>query len=256
MMNKLILGIAVILAGHTGMASASGFYVAAKAGATQVRSTENTLSSSMLAGGLNNTVGEIDVPSANRTNFTPSFAMGYEFSTDWEQPVRPELAYLAGGEVSQNSTLNTTMTSGWVDSGKFIQNLPVSVQRQQKTRVSTLMLNGYYDYTTGTPFTPYITGGVGVALLKNAASLSQSSAGLSFSSDTFSQNNTQMAWSLGAGVAWALTPALSLDAGYLFTNAGDVTTEGTASNGIITSTWKSHTHLQLHTLQLGLRYTF
>jgi opacity protein-like surface antigen len=153
----------------------------------------------MLAGGLNNTVGEIDVPSANRTNFTP-FAR-YEFSTDWEQPVRLELAYLAG-EVSQNSTLNTTMTSGWVDSGKFIQNLPVSVQRQQKTRVSTLMLNGYYDYTTGTPFTPYITGGVGVALLKNAASLSQSSAGLSFSSDTFSQNNTQMAWSLGAGVAW------------------------------------------------------
>lgn len=234
----------------------SGFYVSPRLGATMLRATENTFSTTMVTGGLTNTVGELDAGTATASAFSPSFAVGYEFATRWQQPVRLELAWLDGGSVSQSTTMQTTMNSSWTNLGAYVQSLPTTVQREQKTRVSTLMMNGYYDYTTGTAFTPYISGGVGVAFLNNTTALSQSGAGLSFSSDDFSNKNTRLAWSLGFGVAWAVTPALSADLGYQFTNAGDVRTEGTASNGITSATWESHTHLQLHTVLAGIRYTF
>lgn len=256
MKKALLSGLGLLLLGQVGVAGASGFYVSGKVGDTMLRSTQNTLTTTTAAGALTNTVAELPLGNATKTGFSPSFAVGYEFSTEWQQPIRLELAYLSAGSIRQSNTEATTMSSSWTDGDKYVQSLPTTVSREQKTRVSTAMLNGYYDYTTGTALTPYIMGGVGMAFLKNTSSVSQSGAGLSFNSDDFGKSNARVAWSLGAGVAWALTPKLSLDAGYMFTNAGDVTTEGTVSNGIISSVWSSHTRLQLHTMQLGLRYTF
>ena len=65
------------------------------------------------------------------------------------------------------------------------------------------MLNAYYDIDTGTKFTPYVGAGIGMARLK---------AKIDDETD-FSKSKTTFAWQVGAGISYAMTENVSLDAG-------------------------------------------
>lgn len=105
---------------------------------------------------------------------------------------------------------------------------------------NSLMLNAYYDIDTGTKFTPYVGAGIGMARLK--AKIADSD-GVSFS-----KNKTSFAWQIGAGVSYAMTDNLSLDAGYRYVDSGDVTIKNEDE--------KYKFESNSHEFLLGLRYSF
>lgn len=101
------------------------------------------------------------------------------------------------------------------------------------------MFNAYYDINTGSKLTPYIGGGIGIAHLKGSIKV-----------DNFkeSKSKNNFSWQVGAGVSYALTDNVSIDAGYRYTDAGDVKSKD--EEEIIKFESKSHEFL------LGVRYTF
>ena len=104
----------------------------------------------------------------------------------------------------------------------------------------SLFLNAYYDIDTGTKFTPYVGGGIGYAKIEGSMSM----PGMNISED-----DTNFAWQLGAGVAYAVNKNISVDFGYRYTDMGDLTAN-------IYPTEKFKIDVDSHELLLGVRYTF
>ena len=116
---------------------------------------------------------------------------------------------------------------GWNDDAKDSNNFDFKVTNKYTHKFATelsvysAMVNVYYDIDTGTKFTPYVGGGIGYAHLKNKTKVAGvSDFGDISSSSSESENN--FAWNLGAGVAYALNDKISIDAGYRYTDYGNV----------------------------------
>ena len=108
-----------------------------------------------------------------------------------------------------------------------------------KVESQSLLANVYYDFNTGTKFTPYIGAGIGGTKLK--ASL-----------DGDSVDDKTFTWQIGAGTAYALTENLSLDIGYRFINYGDFSETETDVNW-----WeKDKVESKAHEIYAGIRYSF
>lgn len=104
---------------------------------------------------------------------------------------------------------------------------------------NSIMLNAYYDIDTGTKFTPYVGAGIGMARLKGK---------VTDTDESISKSKTNFAWQVGAGVSYAMTDNLSLDAGYRYMDSGDVT---------IKEDWgKVKFDSTSHEFLLGARYAF
>ena len=97
------------------------------------------------------------------------------------------------------------------------------------------MINGYYDIDTGSKLTPYVGAGIGYAKIKGK---------LSVLGESYSADDNNFAWQVGAGVGYALNDKVSLDAGYRYVDYGDFTEEGLK--------WES----SAHELYVGARYAF
>jgi opacity protein-like surface antigen len=106
----------------------------------------------------------------------------------------------------------------------------------------SLMANGFWDIETGSPVTPYLGAGIGVALV----SMNDVGAlGLTLADD----DDTVFAYQFAAGVAFDLNPSMALDLGYRFFATTDP--EFTDPDGV-----KFDSEYMSHNLSLGLRYTF
>ncbi|WP_026870976.1 OmpA family protein [Inquilinus limosus] len=105
-----------------------------------------------------------------------------------------------------------------------------------------LMANGYYDFDFGSPFVPYIGGGVGVALVD--ADFNPSGPG-----NYFSSTKAQFAYQGIAGVAYNFAPnlAATLEYRYLGTTAPTF-----KDNGVRIKSDENNNH----SILVGLRYTF
>lgn len=104
---------------------------------------------------------------------------------------------------------------------------------------NSVMLNAYYDIDTGTKLTPYVGAGIGMARLK---------AKVADTDENLSKSKTTFAWQVGAGVSYAMTENVFLDAGYRYTDSGNVT---------IKEDWgKAKFDSTSHELLLGARYAF
>ena len=81
----------------------------------------------------------------------------------------------------------------------------------------TVLVNGFYDIDTGTKFTPFVGGGLGVAInnTSGTATLLSNSATASYST-----SKTSFAWALGGGVNYAIDSNWSVDASYRYIDLG------------------------------------
>lgn len=116
---------------------------------------------------------------------------------------------------------------GWNDDAKDSNNFAFKVKDTYTHKFATelsvysAMLNVYYDIDMGTKFTPYVGGGIGLAHLKNKTKVTGSTpAGALNSGSSESENN--FAWNIGAGVSYAVNSNVSIDAGYRYTDYGNV----------------------------------
>jgi opacity protein-like surface antigen len=89
---------------------------------------------------------------------------------------------------------------------------PAPIGLTSKIRIQTLFANVFYDFHNATLFTPFVGGGIGVAINKSTTTLN--------SVDTFETLDTRFAWNIGAGVAVPITEILFLELSYRYTDLG------------------------------------
>ncbi len=77
-----------------------------------------------------------------------------------------------------------------------------------------LLVNYWIDVPTGTPVTPYVGAGIGLGIYR-ADDIDLPEFGAEIADDTA----LALAWQLGAGVAWRITPQISVSADYRWFNS-------------------------------------
>ena len=121
---------------------------------------------------------------------------------------------------------------------------PVYDPVHASVRANTLMFNLYYDLAQIHGFTPYVGAGIGMAFidLKNTTFSNGSIIQLGDASET------NLAWSLMAGVATDIGRGIMLDVGYRYLNMGDIA----VSDPSIGYALKLH-DLSEHQVKVGVR---
>ncbi len=125
-----------------------------------------------------------------------------------------------------------------------IRSISGSTSAKGSTSTYGMMVNGLYDINTGTAITPYVGGGVGVGIMSAKASDADG--------PLYKGTDAQFAYQGIAGVAFALTPNLSLTADYRYfaTTAGKFKEPGSDTNKSDKVTNGNHT------VMAGVRWAF
>jgi opacity protein-like surface antigen len=164
-----------------------GFYLEAFGGASMLRDTDVT--------------GEFTGTASFGTGPVVGAALGYDYA---DSPFRSEL------EFAYRSGEADTFAGG--ASGDFAS--------------TTVMLNGYYDFASGGPFTPYIGAGAGYVTEIDFDVAGGAAPGQYSDRGGF-------AWQAMAGLSYAVTDRIGLSGELRYFNAGSRTLTG--SSGSITA---------------------
>ena len=171
-----------------------------------------------------------------------AFAVGYDFYSRYQVPLRAELEY--------------SIFSG-VEAKKRVADETASWDLKQKYNIQTLFLNGYWDIHNKTVCTPYITAGVGLAFINTKGTLDTEfeilGQTITGHTSTGSKLRTNFAWKVGLGAAFELTENISLDAGYTFAGLGKVKTKAARN---MDDTHLKTDDIYMHQVAVGVRYTF
>ncbi|HAX7272429.1 TPA: porin family protein [Escherichia coli] len=219
----------------------SGFYLTGKAGASVV-----SLSDQRFLSGDEEETSKYKGGDDHDTVFSGGIAAGYDFYPQFSIPVRTELEFYARGKADSKYNVDKDSWSGgyWRDDLK------------NEVSVNTLMLNAYYDFRNSSAFTPWISAGLGYARVHHKTSYiytDNSPAGSEVYSASASKYENNLAWSLGAGVRYDVTPDIALDLSYRYIDAGDSSVSYKDEWG---DKYKSEVDVKSHDIMLGVTYNF
>jgi len=202
-----------LTAGFASAAAADGWYFSAGTGINYV--PDMKLSNTRAAGNPTSTKSDIGMVIVG--------AVGYSFD-----PIRVE------GEF------------GWRDNGfdKITTPLNGRTDGQGDFQPVSLMANVYYDFKTGTPWTPYV--GVGVGAVDLIAKLGQGGQTL------VDNSATGLGYQGILGVAYKLNDALSIKADYRYLGTTDIGLSNSPALGAGTAT----ASYESHSVLVGFIYRF
>ncbi|ALC17950.1 surface antigen msp4 family protein [Desulfuromonas soudanensis] len=162
------------------------------------------------------------------------------------------------GEAEFDTGFNVGVTGG-VDCGPGRYELELNYRQNDFDKISvpglvitgldgdisaiSFMANAFWDIPTGSPVTPYLGGGIGVA---NVSINDLGAPGIGPIAD---DDDTVFAYQVGAGVAFELNPNMALDLGYRYFATSDP--EFTDVDG-----FKLESEYKTHNASLGLRIMF
>jgi opacity protein-like surface antigen len=171
-------------------------------------------------------------------SFEPSFTGGVGVGYVWGPAFRTDLTV----------DLHSIMQA------KFIGSVPAAglfVDDKTKMFSTILLANAYYDFRTGTPFTPYLGGGVGFSvnqLTRNSNSTFTPDPTLNTSVSGRS-TDVQFAAAGMAGLTYELNTFVALDVNYRFLYIGGSEVGPTGANSTV-----SIGDLNEHQIRAGLRF--
>ncbi|NIE84125.1 porin family protein [Burkholderia sp. Cy-647] len=166
-----------------------------------------------------------------QSRVTGSLGMGYQFGNGWR----------AEGEYVFKRTGN--FDSYWAPFNANANQFHVSSQR--------LMFNGYRDFDLGHGFSVYGTLGLGVAIV--SADGWQGSPARSFASRT----QTNLSYTGGAGISYAINRRFTVDLGYRYVDMGNVETGfNTFQNRVSARDEQLKARLSSNEVFVGLRGRF
>lgn len=232
---------------------AESAYVSAKLGASSVANYDNK--SSFTYNTVATSTSSTD--SAKLSNddkivFTGNVAYGVNFAPAYNVPVRLEVEYAYHSKASVNSSASGSpvVSVGGLDIDE--------INYQHDITLQSYMLNGYYDFTNRSRFTPYISAGIGLAHTKLKTDAVLTSSTTTIEDGVGSHTKSHIAWGLGAGFAYEINPKLHLDVAYRYLNGGDVTNKLHYINQSTSDTVEVENKVKVdaHDLTLGLRYSF
>ncbi|MBW2483983.1 MAG: porin family protein [Deltaproteobacteria bacterium] len=135
------------------------------------------------------------------TSFTVGGAIGYMVEN-----------YRLEGEVAyQNNEVDS------IEGFSLPLDLGIGILNSMEVSVLTFLANGYYDFDTGSAFTPLITAGLGFARIEGEMTVD----GLSGDED-----DTVFAYQLGVGAGYAVSETVSLDCKYRYLGTADPDFDG------------------------------
>ncbi len=111
------------------------------------------------------------------------------------------------------------------------------------TSALSFMVNAYWDIETGSPVTPYLGGGIGMA------NVSINDFQVDFFGDVADDDDTVFAYQLAAGVGFEVAPSLVLDLGYRYFATEDPEFEDDFGD-------KFDSEYATHNASVGLRMNF
>lgn len=170
--------------------------------------------------------------------------IGYNFKPQFDLPIRSELMFTMRGNLNKDT--NAHQFSGRDDDGNLMNG---EYYLHIKTRMNTLMVNTYYDFDTGTNFSPYVSLGLGAAFLKYERT-GLVAGGDNEDADKDSKNKTRFAYAVGLGAAYKITDNWSADVIARYTNGGKISVNTTDNSA------KSELKLSTTDLMVGVRYSF
>ncbi len=173
---RILLAAAAVLLAGAGGASAQSFYVGAYGGVNYGHESD------VLVDGI----GGINM--ATDIGYAVGGFVGYDFGNSFR--VEGELAY-------RRNALNEMSQGG------------LAMAMEGYVSSTALMVNGLYDFDSGSALTPYIGGGVGVAQFSVRDAMF-----VDIPDTPTNQDDTVFAYQFIAGVGYELSPTLTLFADY------------------------------------------
>lgn len=117
------------------------------------------------------------------------------------------------------------------------------------------LANAYIDLGTFRGITPYVGGGIGFASITTMGFKDQNVPNNSTFYADRDKTTTNFAWALYAGMSYDVTPAVTLDFGYRYTDLGSVKTgTATAFDGSSSYSGLEIRDITSHDLLLTARY--
>lgn len=191
-------------------------------------------------------------------------AVGYNFDTHFNVPVRAEIDVMARMKDSSNYLRNHEIRT-YPSPGRKTD---IEDRVNNKAQLNTFMFNGFYDFKNTSAFTPYLMGGVGLASFKHTAIPSYSYtdyntmnevSGYYKGSIKRSHTKNNFAWNAGAGVRYKINEDFNLDVSYRYLGAGKsslTTFNRPESTYYYSRNEKSKIKVVTQDIMLGLTYNF
>lgn len=185
---------------------------------------------------------QLTYSSVNISSYTISPAIGYDFYSAFNFPVRLELAANYYGKATWNKSLIYQINAPNNE----------NISSTDSIKAADLMANLYFDYHNVTPFTPFIGLGVGMADLTTR----HTTYGTAYSPTSYppfpSANNTQhhLAWNAIAGVNYQASEHISLLTEATYADLGRAQFNTPSSVDYKAKTVNTYNFL------VGARYTF
>ncbi len=232
-------------------AEATGVYVGAKLGASIESFTGREISQDAMEmdfGGQHYSMGDDSWGMGDKTDaaFAAGLVLGYDLKTRLDFPLRLEADYTYRSRASVQGSSDVSFTYT-VDGAPL--NESGHMTQSNKIDLQTLMVNAWFDIPTGVSFYPYVGGGIGLAFIRHKST--GTLATNEYEAFTNSENETNFAWSLGAGMRWDFAERWAADLGYRYIDAGSSKVTSPEED-ILHSKIKVHTH----DVMLTLSYTF
>lgn len=182
--------------------------------------------------------------------------VGYQFGPFFRADVTAE--YRGGAKLNFSDSYNTYDQYGQIYNPDGSPYKSINYYNGHLSSV-VVMANGYIDLGTWYGVTPFVGGGVGVALHRVSGftdfGAGGAAGGFGYASD---KHSSSLAWSAQAGLSYSVTPNVKLDLGYRFINLGHATT-GVVScfndPGCSYATYKVK-EITSHDVKLGMRWLF
>lgn len=218
--SSILLAIAImtmVTSNAYANSATSGIYLGAKMGLSSISAKD---------------IHQTDDPNESEndtdTAFGGGIAVGYDFDSKFNIPVRTELEFLMFADATAIVFDDVEMDYG----------------------VKTLMANVYYDFNTSTKFTPYLVAGLGFAFVATDVALTTN---LTVKGDG---SDTNFAWNLGLGVGFDITENFTVDTGYKFMSLGATETGNITADGVAVGFNMKTKDLYANVFHVGVRYTF
>lgn len=235
----LLLFVAFVFSSTFTIAGQTGVYLAPKFIYSYQRIDNAELKGSITGIGSES----VGLSSQKDSSFGGALAIGYNFQPNFGAPVRTEIEY------AMRSESEGEYSDAYYDGPVLIQ-----TSGSMNFNVQSVFVNMYFDIDTGTQFTPYVGGGLGVAIIDTDGKFKVTEDGVTSFDNSASNSETNFAFNLAAGVGYDVTDNFTLDLGYRYADFG----EGETGNVIDVSnvSLKGEARIVAHEVLFGLRYEF
>jgi opacity protein-like surface antigen len=201
-------------------------------------------------------------------SFKTGFVLGGNAGIEWGSGLRTEVELAFRQNNSKNHVhLRTHYSYGSQGSGGPGYTLDAQdneVPANLRLRAWSLMANAWYDFDLGLPITPYVGGGIGMAMVKISGNLGRTNYAGTTGEDgellprtlsiehLYEKNDTVFAWQLGVGASMPITDTVKLFVDYRYFSANDANLKLAPHfyGGSIVADFNAHT------VMAGLRFNF